>query len=217
MLTVLCLRTGDRYAKTYVHALARAVERHLSQPHRFICMTDDPEGLDCRTIPVPLGLPRWWGKLYAFSADWTDRVLFMDLDTVVLGPLDGFAATTRPFACIRPFYRPGGIASGLMSIAPGTAPEVWRRFARDPGAAIAATAARADPPWNHGDQRWLELMGLRPAYWQDLLPGQLVSWKVHCRAGVPPGARVVAFHGRPDPHEVADPIIRAAWRGRAPP
>jgi len=36
-----------------------------------------------------------------------------------------------------------------------------------------------------------------------------VSYKVHCRAGVPAGARVVCFHGRPKPW---DPGVRLEAR-----
>jgi hypothetical protein len=37
---------------------------------------------------------------------------------------------------------------------------------------------------------------------QEMHPGEFVSYKTHCTKGVPDGARVVCFHGRPRPHEV---------------
>ena len=74
-----------------------------------------------------------------------------------------------------------------MSIAPDFGRHVWERFAADPQAAIERTRRDAVPPWNLGDQRWLELNIERADYWQDVLPGQLVSYKVHCRDGLPPG------------------------------
>jgi len=38
---------------------------------------------------------------------------------------------------------------------------------------------------------------------QDIVPGQLVSFKAQCSDGVPDDARVVFFHGLPRPHETA--------------
>jgi hypothetical protein len=216
-IDVVCLKAGNRYPAAYVTALQRAVELHLMRPHRFVCMTDDPAGIEAETMPVPLGLPGWWGKVALFAPFWKRRRLFFDLDTVVRGSVDDFAEWAGPFAALRPFAARHGLASGLMSIAPGFRTDIWQHFAADPQAAIARCRAEADPPWNQGDQRWLELMGAACSYWQDIVPGQVVSWKTDCQAGVPPAARVIAFHGRPDPHEVSDPEIDRHWRALAGP
>ena len=47
-----------------------------------------------------------------------------------------------------------------------------------------------------------------PDYWQDLFPNQLINFKVNGENGphlenVPNNVRIVSFHGRPRPHEVA--------------
>ena len=73
--------------------------RNVSRPTRFIAFTDDPSGLDsgveARPIP-PIKLPATglglspWRKLALWSRDIgvEGDVLFMDLDVVVVGPLD---------------------------------------------------------------------------------------------------------------------------------
>jgi hypothetical protein len=215
-LTVACLKWGSKYGVDYVNILQDMVRRHLCVPHRFVCMTDDPAGIAGETLPIPPGLPTWWGKLSLFSHPFPGRILYFDLDTIITGPIDGFAAYDGPFCLIKPFYRTWGFASGVMSIAPDFGRPVWESFARDPQAAIARCRREADPPWNHGDQRWLELTIPRADYWQDVLPGQLVSYKVHCAKGLPPAARVVCFHGKPDPHEVAGPWVKEHWRIAGP-
>jgi hypothetical protein len=54
-----------------------------------------------------------------------------------------------------------------------------------------------------GDQLLLETHYLHTAArWQDAVPGQVVSYKVHCQKGVPPDARVICFHGAPRPFAV---------------
>ena len=211
-LTVVCLKWGTKYEREYVNNLQAMVRRHLSLPHRFVCFTDDPSGLACETLPIPAGLPTWWGKVAFFGHPLPGRLLYFDLDTVIVGGIDDFARYDGPFCVIKPFYRDWGYASGVMSISADFGRDVWDKFRRNPQAAIAHCQRHADPPWNNGDQRWLELTVPRADYWQDLLPGQLVSYKVHCGAALPPGARVVCFHGKPDPHEVADTWVREHWR-----
>jgi len=220
-LTVACLKWGDKYGVDYVNILHSMVQRHLSQPHRFVCLTDDPTGIDCETLPIVPNLPTWWGKLTLFAHRIPGRILYLDLDTVIVGSMDEFASYDGPFCLIKPFYRDRGFASGVMSIAPDFGGEVWEKFARNPQAAIDMCRRYAVPPWNFGDQRWLELTVERADYWQDVLPGhvlpgQLVSYKIHCGAGLPAGSRVVCFHGKPDPHEVGDPWVKEHWRIAAP-
>lgn len=210
-LTVACLKWGDKYGVDYVNILRDMVRRNLTIAHRFVCMTDNPRGLQCETLPIVPPLPTWWGKVTLFRHHLPGRILYFDLDTVIVGNIDDFAAYEGPFCVIKPFYRDWGYASGVMSIAPDFGRHVWDAFARDPRAAIARCHREADPPWNNGDQRWLELMVPQADYWQSVLPRQLVSYKVHCGAGVPEGARVVCFHGKPDPHEVPDPWVKDHW------
>ena len=59
VITVVCWRWRApwRYRSTYapatVHALRRMVARHYAKPHRFLCVTDDPRGLDgIETLPI---------------------------------------------------------------------------------------------------------------------------------------------------------------------
>lgn len=90
--------TGD-----HVNTLKRMVERNLSVPHRFICFTDDPEGIDEDIEIVKLWenpvecfgshkKPNCFYRIKAFSKDFKDlvgdRFLSLDLDTVITGNID---------------------------------------------------------------------------------------------------------------------------------
>lgn len=69
-----------------------------------------------------------------------------------------------------------------------------------------------------GDQAFIErAMPEQAIYrWQELLPGQIVSYKVHCRNGIPPNARVVCLHGRPKFGDMpANDPVRLAWERAA--
>lgn len=215
-LVVCCLKWGTMYGPEYVNILADMVRRHLSVPHRFVCFTENPAGVDCETMPIEPRLPYWWGKLILFRHPVPGRILYIDLDTVIVGSIDAFAAYDGPFCLNRPHIRSRGYASGVMSIAPDFGREVWDRFAPDPVAAIAYCRDHADPPWNCGDQRWLELTVPHADYWQDLVPGQIASYRDHCRNGLPAAARIVGFRGRLKPHEVADAWVKEHWRVATP-
>ena len=45
--TVACLKWGTRYSADYVNNLRAMVARNLTVAHRFLCITDDPSGVEC--------------------------------------------------------------------------------------------------------------------------------------------------------------------------
>ena len=210
-ITVVTLCHGDKYSPDYVVRLQNAVKRHLTISHDFVCMTEKPDNFSCDTIDIPMGLEAWWGKVALFSEIFTERVLFLDLDTIILGNIDDFASYEGELAVIKPFYRDKGIASGLLNIDPNANRQVWEVFSRDPSAAIEVCRQKAIPPWNFGDQRWLELTVQKYDYWQELLPGQLASYKMLKKDGLAEDTRIVVFHGKPDPHEVDDDWVVTNW------
>jgi hypothetical protein len=215
-LVVCCLKWGTAYGPDYVNTLADMVRRNLSRQHRFVCFTDRPEGVRCETMPIEPSLPHWWGKLTLFRHPVPGRLLYLDLDSVIVGSIDPLAAYDGPFCIVRRYDSDRGYGSAVMSIAPDFGRAVWDRFARDPVAAIAHCRRHADPPWNSGDQRWLELTVPQADCWQDVAPGHVVSYKLHCREGLPPAARIATFHGRPKPHEAPENWVREHWRISTP-
>ena len=103
----LTIRWGTKYGPDYLDRLYGMVARHTTGPFRFFCLTDDPAGIrpEVTCLPLPdLGceLPRntkgIWGKSRLWRPDIGIKgpVLFMDLDLVVTGPLDGFFEQGSP-------------------------------------------------------------------------------------------------------------------------
>ena len=100
--TVLCMKWGDLYSADYVNVLYNAVKRNLSGDYRFVCLTDKEDGIhaDVETYPIPdIGLKpeHWhhgaWPKISVFKDklyDLSGHVLFIDLDTFVMGSIDEF-------------------------------------------------------------------------------------------------------------------------------
>lgn len=164
----------------------------------FECLTDvGVPGVQCR--PLRHGWPGWWAKMELFDPAVPGDFLFMDLDTVVAGPLDDIL-DVRKLTLLRDFYRDGkklkeGLGGGLIYLPEEARADVWGYWSANP-----ALAMRMFP---RGDQHLFERFYLNSAQrWQDVVPDQVVSWKVHCSKGVPPEARVICFHGKPRPWEV---------------
>ena len=107
MLKVVCFKweyTGgvrlpssinNNYTAEHVNKLEEMVARNLSLPHEFICITDNPVGINCRTIPLwnkCKELGGCYNRLYVFSEDMKeligDRFVCIDLDCVIVGSLD---------------------------------------------------------------------------------------------------------------------------------
>lgn len=139
------------------------------------------------------GLRGWWNKLQlfrpgAFPAG--ERVVYLDLDTVVVGDLGPLLDYRGPFAALRDFYRKWGLGSGVMAWEAGTCDDIWTEWDR-----------LGRPELRGGDQSWIEYMRPDAVRLQNEVPG-IVSYKVHCLNGVPKHSRLVCFHGSPRPHEV---------------
>lgn len=208
MLTVASvLRSGGRYGVDDVRKLYGMVRRNLSHFDRFVCLSDvefEIEGVE--RIPLIDRFPGYWAKIELFrpSVFYGDaRVWFADLDTVIVGNVDELAARTEDFIGLRDFYFPDRLASGLMLWSPTYRGGIYTDF--------IVNAKQIIAQYRRGDQEFIEPYVSKPAYWQDVLPGAVVSYKVHCKDGVPRGTKVVAFHGVPSPAQVADKWVKEHW------
>ncbi len=215
MITVACVRVKANvpYGVEYVTRLQGMVARHLSQAHRFVCLTDAvdelPVGIEGIEIPNPLPLAGWWSKMRLFdrSMPFDSRVLYLDLDTLVVNSLDPIADYASHFALI-PHAGNFQPRNGLKvvqrfnsSVMVWTVRQNWRLF-------DGWTPAVADRLW--GDQDYLGEM----CPGADTMPLEWFPRLSSIQAGpVPAGARVVLAK-KPKPLEAAAkwPWVRDAWR-----
>lgn len=94
MLTVACVFVRGEYPYTaeYVERLYAMVHRWIDRPFRFVCLTDQPElfRAPIETIPI-VKLPGFapWTKLELFNQTraWSGRLLYLDLDVVIVDAL----------------------------------------------------------------------------------------------------------------------------------
>ena len=109
-MTVACVYVSGPYPYTpeYVIRLERMARKWLHRPFRFVCLTDQPERFQApiETIRIPATLPGstkaigYWNKLQLFNPahGLTGRILFLDLDVLVVGDLAPIADYPAPFA-----------------------------------------------------------------------------------------------------------------------
>jgi hypothetical protein len=211
MLRIVFVKSGDAFGSDYVNILADMCRRNLPEgfPGQFVCFTDDPKGIgpDIAIRPLPGDLHGWWNKLWLFKDghfEDGDRILYLDLDTVIVGALDQIVQYSGSFAILRDFYRPDGLQSSVMAWPANTRNDIWHQW----------NACRR--PMNAGgDQAWIETwadhIGFVPDLWHDLLPRQFVSFKRDCGKYPPKGAKVVVFHGLPRPHECETDWVWDIW------
>ena len=200
MLNVVCVEWGNYLSRgsEYVLKLRSMVERNLSAPHRFVCMTEAPDrhpGVEC--VALAMGLTGWWNKIEAFKPGLFDgEVLYLDLDSVVTGPLEPLAAAKGILHLDRWGWDRKVYGSGVMRWRAGEHSDIWSSFTPDV------------PRKFEGDQNWITSLGGWPA----LPDGLCVSYRYHCKKGPPPGASVIAMHGLPKPHEISAEWVKQAWR-----
>jgi hypothetical protein len=225
---ILCVKWGTKYGPEYVNRLYGMVERHLTGPFRLICLTDDRQGLrrEVEAFDLPeLGVPQpqrtmgKWRKVVLWGrelAGLSGTALFIDLDSVIVGDLDGYFTHGEPNDVIvarnwaKPMQRLGQTSVFRFPI--GGNPHLLDNF-------------RADP------QGVADRFGFEQHYVTATVTGGVKFWpeawtrhfRLHCMptfplnyfvtARLPREARIVTFPGGPNP----DDVMVGRWNKRVPP
>ena len=153
----------------------------------------------------------WWSKIELFRTGLvdTDRIMYFDLDTVILSNIDILTKQDYDFIALQPFNpakrdHPYLMASGIMS---------WRNhgafdFLYDQFDKIV------DIKRFRGDQDYIgnQLIEKNKKFnhWQLLVSG-IYSFKRNCIKKVPADAKIVCFHGNPRPYNVEEKWVKENW------
>ncbi|WP_036052188.1 hypothetical protein [Bradyrhizobium sp. URHD0069] len=222
MLNICTWLWGSSYGEHYVRRLAAGVHRNLNEAHRFIAFTDSPQhlpGIEQYQIPdirltavkgcfVRLQLfdPEWQNKLGIAPGD---RVVNLDLDLVVTGPLDPLFDRKDDFTILQGVNssNPCPFNGSVWSLKAGYRPDIWSDFSLD--------AARAVPFDKFpDDQAWFAAKMPDAAAFTSA-DGVYAFKKRGWPDGdaLPSGARIVAFPGWRDPSKFeALPWVKENWR-----
>lgn len=186
-LVIVCVKWGKRYDAAYVNRLYAGVRRNLKgrSPEEvpFVCFTDDAaglvEGIEARSLPKDSTL--WWGKAYLFSEEAGldgNRVLFLDLDQVIVADLGNLAAYRGPFAVLAT----DGISCELAGGGYNSSVISWEAstFFRP----IYTRLTKAALKFVHRFDHWLEMNVHGAGLWQQLAPGLVIDYTAAFRGGV---------------------------------
>ena len=230
---IVCMKWGTRYGPEYANRLYRMCRRHLKGvPFQFVCFTDSVKGLDkgidARPLPKFPGVPKHladkpWRKLSLWQKglgkDLTGRdALFLDLDVVVTGSLESFFKFQPGKYCVweNPTKKGRGIGNtSVFRFTVGKYPHIYDDFIRDPER-IYREQYKIEQEYisgriGGGEQRfWPE--GWCVSFKEELLPAwPLRLWR---EVPLPRSARIVVFHGKPDPDEAMVGMwpVKAWWK-----
>jgi len=209
MITIICvLKSGGIYDASWVGKLKRGVERNLTIPHRFVCLSDVE--VDCERIPLEHDWPGWWAKIALFEPGLiSGPTLYLDLDTIITGNMDAFTDLPYDFAMLENFNDKSFIGSGMMWFKERAPEGVYERFVEGPQRIMDHYAAVKNGSYM-GDQAFIFDALDRKV---DKIAGPaLRSYKKHCRGGLPEGTAIVCFHGRPRPTEINAKWLEENWQ-----
>ncbi len=115
-VNVVCMKWGDRYGAFWVNRLYGMVMRNTSWNVRFVCFTDDRDGIrpevECLDLPevsFDRKLGKYWPKLGLMAPDLgglQGMTLFLDLDVVIIDSIDDFLTLPGRFCIIREWKDP---------------------------------------------------------------------------------------------------------------
>lgn len=142
MITIACWLWGhDKYSEIDVERLRLGVSRHLQRDHRFLCITDrvgkdyyhPMRQEDLHLLSQPRG---YLVRLRMFDPAWQaeigleDKLVCMDLDSVVTGPLDPLFERNEDFVILQGANaaNPCPYNGSLLMLRAGCNSYLWHEF-----------------------------------------------------------------------------------------
>jgi hypothetical protein len=117
-INIICVKEGQKYDFRYVNALFSMLKKTLTCQFHLVCFTENPVGI-CSSIEIrPLPLPvskGWWNKCLLFKPKLlTGRVLYLDLDMIIVRDLvKYFESNDQLFLISNNYYLNGKIYSRI--------------------------------------------------------------------------------------------------------
>jgi hypothetical protein len=205
------VKANVNYSIEYVTNLRAMVAKHLRRPYEFVCLTDRawmmPEGIRGVHIQHDKRIPGWWAKANLFDPkqDLGDRVLYLDLDTLIVASLEPIVDYPSTFALV----------PHAGAFQPKTKHKIVRRFNSsvmvwDVGVppVFQDVSRLADVYW--GDQ---DVIG-EYAPWAETMPSSWFPRLSDIQHREPDRDAKVVLVKKPKTHIAADlyPWVNEAWR-----
>jgi len=220
------MKWGDKFPALYVNRLYSMVEKNLSIPFRFVCFTDNSVGIrpevEIQALPelhIPSDLPeRGWRKLTVFAENFghlTGTTLFLDLDIVIVSNMDDFFTYPGDFLIAHDKHRPVRLEgnSSVFRFEIGQHTEILSHFIENFSdirqevrheQAYLSREIKKTGELNFWPDAWV------PSFKYKCAPSWLQSW--FKSPSIPDGAKIILFHGLPNPPEAIKGISGKWYR-----
>lgn len=228
MLTVVTFKWASstyriKYGEPMVNLLEALVRRHYVGAVRFVCITDDPTGVNGETFPLwgdcgdlanACGghLPSCYRRLKLFDPETQaalglrrgGRLVSIDLDMLPCGPLNPLWDRKESFVgwAVAGSSHARVFNGSMWLLRAGAHAKVWRDF--DPATSPQEAKAAG---YRGSDQAWMSFRLRGAAGWTEADGVYSYPLSLKRAEALPAGARVVVFHGSQKPWSAGLP----AW------
>jgi len=214
-----------KFTSDHVNRFFRMIDRHVTIPHRKICITDDQRGIDSHIETVhlwPNPCPRYGNemkpncfyRLKMFDPD-IERIVgkrfcWFDIDAVIVGNIDHILTDQSEFKMWRVDneFMPANGSLCLHTV--GTRPQVWRDF--NPAKIHPVTGLQAAGLIGSDQAHISSCLKLKDHPDKDFFMKEqgIYSWRCHIKKigmrEFPKNAKIVFFHGTDNPWD--EKIVR---------
>ena len=214
----------SQFTAEHVNTLRRMVARHYPDPHRFICISDDAEGLDDGIEAVPIwdadasgpnptggGRPSCYRRLKLFDKSMReligDRFVMLDLDCVICGDLRPIFNREEDAVFWKSPTNEWPYNGAMLMQTAGARARVWDEF--DPIRSPKETHAAG---YRGSDQAWIShKLGWGEATWSQA-DGVYYYGSMRQRHILPEDARIVFTTGGTAPWTLRWPWVKKHYR-----
>jgi len=204
--------SGGIYDESWADKLARGVRRNSDFQSDLTMVSDwlRPQGHD---LVYP---ERDWSSLMEMfnpKVVGPEGAILVGLDTIITGDLTPIEEACKGLSCIAPLdpYRKPEICNAVVYVSQEKAEEVWHKWCARRDDALVNPKYRFMGKFS--EMVWLRHHLNPDAYWDDLVPVAIQSWKVDLNKGAPrKDTAMVYFHGREKPQDVKQDWVKECWR-----
>lgn len=237
-VNIVCVKWGNKFSPMYVNTLYNMVERNVTIPYRFFCLTDNSDGLksDINVVELEKDFEYCWTKLELFRPDvFSDQelCLYFDLDVVITGNIDEliFFKDNHQFIGLYDWY-----SSRKKPCYNSSVMKFYGNFNTDIHTSLIKKLEDGIVKWDReydaylgsndkvvlwegkkrygSDQEWIShYVYPRRELKKNAFPKKWIrSYKKHGQKRLPKDCKVMIFHGFPKPHEVDNTYVDEHWR-----
>jgi hypothetical protein len=229
---IICVHVGNKYTNDYVEKLYRSCIRNSKLDFTFTVLHDNKtynlNESNIRYIPVEimnfLGPHNmWWYKMQAFRNDVSvaEQNLLIDLDVVIVNNIDKFwDYKQNEFVIIQDFNRHwfpnySRSNSSIVKFTPEIANNIFNEYFINPMQHTRKFRGDQDYFDEHvKDKVWWPKKWAMSWKWEVYNGGMIESNSNRYHSTntfLDNETSVLVFHGKPDPHDVGDEIIKFNW------